>query len=225
MTTAIIVGAGRGERMGANTDKTFLSLGPRPLVAYSMMAFEACPEIRQIVLVVRRDRIEAAKNMAQMFGISKLRAVVAGGAHRQDSVRKGLAELPPETRYVTIHDAARPLVTPNLISETVKCAHQHGSGVAGRRMVDTVKLVEKAPIISRTVDRDQLWTVQTPQTFRLDLLLQAYTRLAETGAVVTDDAAALEQIGVPVRLVEWAPVNLKVTIAEDLAVAAALLRI
>ena len=225
MTTAIIVGAGRGERMGANTDKAFLSLGPRPLVAYSMMAFEACTEIRQIVLVVRRDRIEAAKNMAQMFGISKLRAVVAGGAHRQDSVRKGLAELPPETRYVTIHDAARPLVTPNLISETVKCAHQHGSGVAGRRMVDTVKLVEKAPIISRTVDRDQLWTVQTPQTFRLDLLLQAYTRLAETGAVVTDDAAALEQIGVPVRLVEWAPVNLKVTIAEDLAVAAALLRI
>ena len=225
MTTAIIVGAGRGERMGANTDKAFLSLGPRPLVAYSMMAFEACTEIRQIVLVVRRDRIEAAKNMAQMFGISKLRAVVAGGAHRQDSVRKGLAELPPETRYVTIHDAARPLVTPNLISETVKCAHQHGSGVAGRRMVDTVKLVEKAPVVSRTVDRDQLWTVQTPQTFRLDLLRQAYARLAETGAVVTDDAAALEQIGVPVRLVEWAPVNLKVTIAEDLAVAAALLRI
>lgn len=225
MTTAIIVGAGRGERMGANTDKAFLSLGPRPLVAYSMVAFEACPEIRQIVLVVRRDRIEAAKNMAQMFGISKLRAVVAGGAHRQDSVRKGLAELPPETRYVSIHDAARPLVTPALISETVKCAHQHGSGVAGRRMVDTVKLVEKAPVISRTVDRDQLWTVQTPQTFRLDLLRQAYARLAETGAVVTDDAAALEQIGAPVRLVEWAPVNLKVTIAEDLAVAAALLRI
>jgi 2-C-methyl-D-erythritol 4-phosphate cytidylyltransferase len=211
--------------MGANTDKAFLSLGPRPLVAYSMVAFEACPEIRQIVLVVRRDRIEAAKNMAQMFGISKLRAVVAGGAHRQDSVRKGLAELPPETRYVSIHDAARPLVTPALISETVKCAHQHGSGVAGRRMVDTVKLVEKAPVISRTVDRAPLWTVQTPQTFRLDLLRQAYARLAETGAVVTDDAAALEQIGVPVRLVEWAPVNLKVTIAEDLAVAAALLRI
>ena len=225
MTTAIIVGAGRGERMGANTDKAFLSLGPRPLVAYSMMAFEACPEIRQIVLVVRRDRIEAAKNMAQMFGISKLRTVVAGGAHRQDSVRKGLAELPPETRYVTIHDAARPLVTPALISETVRCAHKHGSGVAGRRMVDTVKLVEKAPVVSRTVDRDQLWTVQTPQTFRLDLLRQAYARLAETGAVVTDDAAALEQIGASVRLVEWAPVNLKVTIAEDLAVAAALLRI
>jgi len=211
--------------MGANTDKAFLSLGPRPLVAYSMMAFEACPEIRQIVLVVRRDRIEAAKNMAQMFGISKLRAVVAGGAQRQDSVRNGLAELPPETRYVAIHDAARPLVTPALISETVRCAHKHGSGVAGRRMVDTVKLVEKAPVVSRTVDRDQLWTVQTPQTFRLDLLRQAYARLAETGAVVTDDAAALEQIGAPVRLVEWAPVNLKVTIAEDLAVAAALLRI
>ncbi len=225
MTTAIIVGAGRGERMGANYDKAFLSLGPRPLVAYSMMAFEACPDIRQIVLVVRRDRLEAAKNMAQMFGISKLRAVVAGGAQRQDSVRNGLAELPPETRYVAIHDAARPLVTPALISETVKCARKHGTGVAGRRVVDTVKLVEKAPVVSRTVDRDQLWTVQTPQTFSLDLLRQAYARLEETREVVTDDAAALERIGVAVRLVEWAPVNLKVTVPEDLAVAAALLRI
>ena len=225
MTTAIIVGAGRGERMGANYDKAFLSLGPRPLVAYSMMAFEACPDIRQIVLVVRRDRLEAAKNMAQMFGISKLRAVVAGGAQRQDSVRNGLAELPPETRYVAIHDAARPLVTPALISETVKCARKHGTGVAGRRIVDTVKLVEKAPVVSRTVDRDQLWTVQTPQTFSLDLLRQAYARLEETREVVTDDAAALERIGVAVRLVEWAPVNLKVTVPEDLAVAAALLRI
>ena len=225
MTTAIIVGAGRGERMGANYDKAFLSLGPRPLVAYSMMAFEACPDIRQIVLVVRRDRLEAAKNMAQMFGISKLRAVVAGGAQRQDSVRNGLSELPPETRYVAIHDAARPLVTPALISETVKCARKHGTGVAGRRVVDTVKLVEKAPVVSRTVDRDQLWTVQTPQTFSLDLLRQAYARLEETREVVTDDAAALERIGVAVRLVEWAPVNLKVTVPEDLAVAAALLRI
>lgn len=225
MTTAIIVGAGRGERMGSNYDKAFLSLGPRPLVAYSMMAFEACPEIRQIVLVVRRERLEAAKNMAQMFGISKLRAVVAGGAHRQDSVRNGLAALPPETRYVAIHDAARPLVTPALISETIKCAHKHGTGVAGRRIVDTVKLVEKAPVVSRTVDRDHLWTVQTPQTFRLDLLQQAYARLEETREVVTDDAAALELAGVPVRLVEWSSVNLKVTVPEDLAVAALLLRI
>ena len=195
------------------------------MVAYSLMAFEACPDIQQIVLVVRRERVDAARNMALMFGISKLREVVVGGTQRQHSVRNGLQVLAPEVRMVAIHDAARPLVTPALISETVKCARKHGTGVAGRRIVDTVKLVEKAPVVSRTVDRDQLWTVQTPQTFSLDLLRQAYARLEETREVVTDDAAALERIGVAVRLVEWAPVNLKVTVPEDLAVAAALLRI
>jgi 2-C-methyl-D-erythritol 4-phosphate cytidylyltransferase len=225
MTTAIIVGAGRGERMGSNYDKAFLSIGPRPMVAYSMMAFEACPGIRHIILVVRRERLKAAKNMSQMFGVSKLRAIVAGGTHRQDSVSRGLAELPPETRYVTIHDAARPLVTPALISATIQCARKYGAGVAGRRIVDTVKRVEKANVVSQTVERDKLWTVQTPQTFRLDLLQQAYSQLKASKEIVTDDAAALERIGVPVRLVEWAPVNLKVTIAEDLAIAATLLRI
>ncbi|MGI6100658.1 MAG: 2-C-methyl-D-erythritol 4-phosphate cytidylyltransferase [Lentisphaerae bacterium] len=225
MTTAIIVGAGRGKRMGANFDKAFLSLGPRPLVAYSLMAYESCRDVRQIVLVVRRNRIEAAKSMALMFGISKLRAVVAGGTKRQDSVRKGLEALPPETRYVSIHDAARPLVTPELISETIKSAQKYGSGVAGRRIVDTVKLVEKTTVVSRTIDRSQLWTVQTPQTFQLELIQKAYEHLAETGADVTDDAAALEEIGETVRLVEWPHANLKVTVPEDLTVAASLLRI
>jgi 2-C-methyl-D-erythritol 4-phosphate cytidylyltransferase len=225
MTAAIIVAAGRGERMGANYDKAFLSIGPRPMVAYSMMAFEACPDIQQIILVVRRERLDAAKNMAQMFGISKLRQIVVGGSHRQDSVRNGLAALSSETRIVSIHDAARPLVTAALISETVKSAQKYGSGVAGRHVVDTVKLVEKGTTVSKTVDRSKLWTVQTPQTFRIDLLTRAYAKLAETEQVVTDDAAALELIGEPVRLVEWAPLNLKVTVAEDLTIASTLLRI
>lgn len=225
MTAAIIVAAGRGERMGANYDKAFLSIGPRPMVAYSMMAFEACPDIQQIILVVRRERLDAAKNMAQMFGISKLRQIVVGGAHRQDSVRNGLAALSSETRFVSIHDAARPLVTAALISETVKSAQKFGSGVAGHHVVDTVKLVEKGTTVSKTVDRSKLWTVQTPQTFRIDLLTRAYAKLAETQQVVTDDAAALELIDEPVRLVEWAPLNLKVTVAEDLTIASTLLRI
>lgn len=225
MTAAIIVAAGRGERMGANYDKAFLSIGPRPMVAYSMMAYEACPDIQQIILVVRRERLDAAKNMAQMFGISKLRQIVVGGSHRQDSVRNGLAALSSETRIVSIHDAARPLVTAALISETVKSAQKYGSGVAGRHVVDTVKLVEKGTTVSKTVDRSKLWTVQTPQTFRIDLLTRAYAKLAETEQVVTDDAAALELIGEPVRLVEWAPLNLKVTVAEDLTIASTLLRI
>ncbi|NLF21988.1 MAG: 2-C-methyl-D-erythritol 4-phosphate cytidylyltransferase [Lentisphaerae bacterium] len=225
MTAAIIVAAGRGERMGANYDKAFLSIGPRPMVAYSMMAFESCADIQQIILVVRRERIDAAKGMAQMFGISKLQQIVAGGAHRQDSVRNGLEVLPPEVQTVSIHDAARPLVTAALISETVRSALKHGSGVAAHRMVDTVKLAEKGTVVSRTVDRAKLWTVQTPQTFSVPLIRQAYARLKETGQQVTDDAAAVELIGEPVRLVEWAPLNLKVTVSEDLTTAALLLRI
>ena len=225
MTAAIIVAAGRGERMGANYDKAFLNIGPRPMVAYSMMAFEACTDIQQIVLVVRRERLEAAKGMAQMFGISKLYRIVVGGVHRQDSVRKGLEALSAETTHVAIHDAARPLVTPALISETIKSAQKYGSGVAAHRVVDTVKSGEKASMVSATIDRSKLWMVQTPQTFRVELLKLAYAQLAETKEVVTDDAAALERIGEPVRLVEWAPMNLKVTVSEDLTTAAMLLRI
>lgn len=211
--------------MGSNYDKAFLNIGPRPMVAYSMMAFEACAEIGQIVLVVRRERLEAARSMAQMFGISKLRHVVTGGTRRQDSVARGLAALPEEAHHVAVHDAARPLVTPALISATVASALKHGSGVAAQRVTDTVKLAERGAVVTRTVDRSMLWLVQTPQTFRRDLLERAYAKLNETNETVTDDAAAVELLGEPVRLVEWAAPNLKVTVAEHLAVAATLLRI
>jgi 2-C-methyl-D-erythritol 4-phosphate cytidylyltransferase len=225
MTSAIIVAAGRSERMGANLDKAFLSLGPRPVVAYSLMAFESCPDIDQIVLVVRRDRLAAAKGMAQMFGISKLRQIVAGGARRQDSVRNGLAALAPETRCVAVHDAARPLVTPELISATVQSALKHGSGVAATRLVDTIKRVERGTVVAGTMDRSKLWAVQTPQTFLIELLRRAYDMLAEKGETVTDESAAVEMLGEPVRLVEWQRPNIKITVAEDLPVAAAILRI
>ncbi len=225
MTAAIIVAAGRGERMGANLDKAFLSLGPRPVVAYAMMAFESCPDIQDIVLVVRREQMAAAKGMTQMFGISKLRRIVAGGKRRQDSVSNGLAALAPETRFVAIHDAARPLVTPALISATVRSAMKHGSGVAAKRLVDTIKYVEKGFVVARTMDRTKLWSVQTPQTFKTELLRQAYAALADKGETVTDDAAAVELLGEKVRLVEWEQPNLKITVADDLRVAAAILRI
>ena len=225
MTTAIIVAAGRGQRMGAKLDKAFLSLGSRPVVAYSLMAFEQCVDIQEIVLVVRREQVAAAKGMTRMFGISKMRQIVAGGQRRQDSVNNGLAVLAPETRIVAIHDAARPLVTPDLISETIRSARKNGSGVAAARLVDTIKYVERGLTVQHTVDRSKLWAVQTPQTFKIDLLRRAYEGLVESNETVTDDAAAVERLGEPVRLVENEKPNLKITIAEDLRVAAAILRI
>ena len=225
MNTVILVAAGKSERMGANTDKAFLSLGPRPVLAWSLLAFEQCSEIDQIVLVVRKEQVLAAKSVAQMFGISKLRDVVAGGARRQDSVQNGMKAMDPDTRIVIVHDGARPCVTSELIVETIKGAKRNGCGIAASRVWDTIKYVERGATVDHTVDRAKLWAVQTPQAFKVDLLNRAYRAVEEKKATVTDEAGAVELIGEPVRLVEWPRTNIKITTAEDLPLAAAVLKI
>ncbi len=225
MNTVILVAAGKSTRMGSNTDKAFLSLGSRPVIAWSLLAFEQCTAIDQIVLVVRKDQILAAKSVAQMFGISKLREVVAGGSRRQDSVMNGMREMAPETRMVVVHDGARPCVTPELIEATIKSAKRNGCGIAASRVWDTIKYVERGLTVDRTVDRSKLWAVQTPQAFKVELLQRAYAAVEEQKAVITDEASAVELIGEPVRLVEWTRHNIKITTAEDLPLAAAVLKI
>jgi 2-C-methyl-D-erythritol 4-phosphate cytidylyltransferase len=225
MNSAIIVAAGKSERMGAGTDKAFLSLGARPVLAWSLLAFEKCPEIDQIVMVVRKEQLLATRGLVKMFGISKLREVVAGGARRQDSVWKGIEALDPETRIVAVHDGARPCITSDLICETIRSAKRVGSGVAACRVVDTIKVVEHGCTVDHTLDRDKLWAVQTPQTFKFDLLRKAYAKVADRGATVSDEASAVELLGEPVRLVEWPAANPKITTPEDLPIAAAVLRI
>ena len=201
MNTVILVAAGKSTRMGSNTDKAFLSLGSRPVIAWSLLAFEQCTAIDQIVLVVRKDQILAAKSVAQMFGISKLREVVAGGSRRQDSVVNGMREMAPETRIVVVHDGARPCVTPELIEATIKTAKRNGCGIAASRVWDTIKYVERGLTVDRTIDRAKLWAVQTPQAFKVELLQRAYEAVEEQKAVITDEASAVELIGEPVRLV------------------------
>jgi 2-C-methyl-D-erythritol 4-phosphate cytidylyltransferase len=225
MNSAIIVAAGKSERMGAGTDKAFLSLGPRPVLAWSLLAFEQCHDIDQIVLVVRKDQILAARGVVQMFGVSKIRDVIAGGVRRQDSVWNGLEALDPDTRFVAVHDAARPCITSDLISETIRSAKRSGSGVAASRVVDTIKFVERGNTVDHTLERDKLWAVQTPQTFKIELLRKAYAELIKRGVVVTDEAAAVELIGQPVKLVEWPKTNIKITTVEDIPIASAVLRI
>ena len=221
MVTAIIVAAGKSERMGAGTDKAFLNLGPKPVVAWSLLAFEHCADIDQIVLVVRKEQVVAAKAVARMFGISKVVAVVPGGSRRQDSVVNGLNALDVDTRLVVVHDGARPCVTPETISETVKLARRSGAAVAGSRIWDSVKLVEKGTSVTRTEDRSKLWAVQTPQAFDVRLLKRAYAAVAERKLEVTDDASAVEQLGETVKIYETEKPNFKITTVEDLQMAAA----
>jgi len=220
MVTAIIVAAGKSERMGAGTDKAFLNLGPKPVVAWSLLAFERCADVDQIVLAVRKDQLIAAKALGRMFGISKLRAIVPGGKERQDSVQACMKEMDSDTRVVVVHDGARPCVTPDTISEVVKLARRSGAAVVGRRIFDTVKYVEKGTTVTRTEDRSKLWAVQTPQAFQASLLRRAYSALA-AGATVTDDASAVEALGEPVKIYETNKPNLKITTVDDLQIAAA----
>ena len=222
MTTAIIVAAGKSERMGPGTDKAFLSLVNKPVVAWSLMAFEKCPDVDRIVLVVRKDQQLAAKAVCQMFGISKLDKIVAGGNKRQDSVLAGFAACDVDTRTVVIHDGARPLVTSEMISEVVKLGARTGGATVGRRMIDTVKVVEKGTTVERTVPREKLWQVQTPQAFQFRVLRDAYKALGKNE--VTDDCQAVELNGGTVKIFESNKPNLKITTPEDLQVAAALLK-
>ena len=225
MVTAIIVAAGKSERMGAGTDKAFLNLGSRPVVSWSLLAFEKCAAIDQIVLVVRKDQIMAAKALARMFGIAKLHAIVPGGKERQDSVMAGLKAMDSDTRYVVVHDGARPCIKSDVIAEVVKQARRSGAAVVGRRIWDTVKFVEKGTQIDHTEDRTKLWTVQTPQAFAVQTLKKAYESLSAAKESVTDDSAAVERLGEAVKIVESNAVNIKITTVDDLQVAAAALNI
>ena len=220
MTNAIIVAAGKSERMGTGTDKAFLSLGNRPVVAWSLIAFEKCPDIDRIILVVRKEQQLAAKAVAKMFGISKLVAVVPGGNKRQESVQAGLAVCDVDTRFVVVHDGARPCVTPEVISEVVKLAKRVGAATVGRRMTDTVKRVEKGTLVSATEEREKLWAVQTPQAFNFRVLQNAYKSLGKND--VTDDCQAVELSGEAVRIYENREPNFKITTVEDLQIASAL---
>lgn len=225
MNAGIIVAAGKSERMGPLVDKAFLSLGTKPVLAYSLQAYEKCPEIDMVILVVRKDRIEAAHGVCQIFGCSKVQQIVAGGASRQVSVARGLSEIPEEVDIVSIHDGARPLVTPILISDTIKVAKRYGAGVTASKVTDTIKLVEKGTTVSKTIDRTHLWAAQTPQSFNRELLLKAYATVKKKHLTVTDDAAAVELVSKKVHLVSTTLPNVKVTTPDDLTVAAALLKL
>lgn len=225
MNFGVIVAAGKSTRMGPKADKAFLSLGTKPVLAYSVLAFEKCRDIAGIILVVRKDRVEAARGMVQMFGCAKVKRVVAGGGKRQVSVCNGLAQLSEDVKVVAVHDGARPCVTPDLISQTIKAARRYGSGVAGVKITDTVKYVNRGVTVSKTVDREKLWAVQTPQTFRLDLLRKAFDAVGKKGVTVTDEASAVELVSKEVRLVPAVLSNIKIATPDDLVLAAALLKI
>ena len=224
MTTAIVVAAGKASRMG-DVDKAFLTLGSRPVVAHTLAAFERCPDVTEVVLVVRKDQLSAADSAVRMFGLRKVRRIVPGGATRLASVRAGIAAANPDTTYFAVHDGARPAVPVALIRDCVASARKFGSGVAAAKITDTVKSVTRAGAIEKTLDRDPLWAAQTPQVFRADLLRKALEGVDDKDPAITDESSAVERLGGTVRIVESKEPNPKITYPGDVGIVARLLGI
>ena len=216
MTSAIMVAAGRGTRMGPNVDKLFLELAGKPVVVHTWKRLDLCECINEIVLVIRDGMQPAFTELADKFGLRKKYRLVAGGAERQDSVWNGIDAVAAGTEIVAIQDAARPCTSTALITETVRAAQESGAAVAAQPVTDTIKESADGKFVLRTVDRSRLWSVQTPQTFRLELIRDALAEVRRRRLTVTDDTAACELIGHPVRLVPSVEPNPKVTQPEDL---------
>ena len=226
MLTAIIVAAGSSQRMGF--DKLFADLGGRPVVAWSVAAFQACAAVDGIVLVTRPEKETVFRELARSEGWTKLRAVLPGGAQRHLSVWNGLQTLAAEGggtagRYVAVHDGARPLVTPDLITRCLDLAQTAGAACCAAPVTDTLKRADALGRIASSVDRTNLWAMQTPQTFAAEALVRAYRAVMDTGEAVTDETSALERIGQPVALLNGGDFNLKITYPQDLELARHLL--
>jgi 2-C-methyl-D-erythritol 4-phosphate cytidylyltransferase len=215
-TAAVIVAAGKGTRMGPNVDKLFLEIAGKPVVVHTWQKFGSAKCIDEIILVVRDGMQSAFEELAEQFHLAKKFHIVAGGKERQDSVWNGIEAVSDGTEIVAIQDAARPCTTEQLIEATIAAARETGAAVAAQPVTDTIKESADGKIVDRTPDRSKLWAVQTPQTFRLEIIRRALSEVRKKNLLVTDDTAACELIGQPVRLVASAQPNPKVTRPEDL---------
>src|SRR5688572_17195955 len=224
MTSAIIVAAGQGTRMGPNIDKLFLEVSGAPVVAHTWERLDETESIDEIVLVIRDGMKSAFEELAATLELQKPYRFAIGGKERQDSVWNGLQAVSPSASIVAIQDGARPCTPAELIEATIDAARETGAAVAAQHVTDTIKQSDDGKIIARHLDRSRLWAVQTPQTFRVDVIRKALAAVREKGLLVTDDTAACEWIGQPVRLVESTKPNPKVTVPADLHYIELLLR-
>ncbi|MCA0758381.1 2-C-methyl-D-erythritol 4-phosphate cytidylyltransferase [Paenibacillus sp. N4] len=210
----VIVAAGRGTRMGTKESKQYLRLGDKPILVHTLELFQSMDTVKEIVLVTGSGDLDRCGEWVRQYGLTKVSSVVAGGKERQDSVLCGLKALSAE--WVMVHDGVRPLVTADAVRVCCERAEQSGAAVLAVPVKDTIKQVNEAGVIQSTPDRRSLWAIQTPQAFRRALLLEALERALAEGFMGTDDAMAVERLGVPVTVAEGEYTNIKITTPEDL---------
>ena len=220
MLAAIIVAAGSSRRIGF--DKLSAAIAGRTVLEHSLRAFLDSPSVEQIILVVRRDNVDAlSKRLAQN---EKKVNVVAGGTERQNSVEAGIAALKPAASFVAVHDAARPLITPAQIESVYAAAREHGAASLAEPVADTLKRADAVGFVTESVDRRSVYAMQTPQVFARNLLQEAYAAVGASKTLVTDEVSAVELLGRRVALVQPNDCNFKVTYPRDLELAEMILK-
>lgn len=224
MVTAIFPAAGQGRRMELGVNKVFLELCGKPILLHTLQAFSACAAIDDMIVIVAPDEVPVVEALLENATGLKPYKVAAGGKERQYSIAGALQMLSPRAEVVLVHDGARPLADAPLIERVIEAARRDGAAVAGVPEKNTIKVVDAAGRIVSTPDRRLLWSIQTPQGFRRDVLLEAYARAQAEGFLGTDDASLVERLGTEVKVVMGAYNNLKITTPEDMVVAEAFVR-
>ena len=228
-STAIVLAAGQGKRMGTKVQKQFLDLCGKPVLWYSLQAFETSAWVDEMILVTGEDLISYCKEeIVEKYGFRKVQAVVAGGTERYHSVYQGLQAISDvEQRIVFIHDGARPFLTEEMIERAYRETLEHGACVVGMPVKDTIKIADENGFIRETPKRSLVWQIQTPQVFDAELIVPTYRQVIEReqellakGVQITDDAMVVETMCAhPVKLVQGSYENMKLTTPEDLKVA------
>lgn len=222
-TAVIIVAAGKGRRMGGEVDKQFLLLGTKEILAHTVQRFVDFSGIDEIVLVTGAQSCKDVAEMAVQYNWKKIRAVVAGGRERQDSVKCGIQALSADCEIVLIHDGVRPFISQEVIARCIETATATGACVAGVPAKDTIKICDASGRVQRTPPRDTLWQIQTPQAFRRAIITDAYEKAERAGFIGTDDASVAEFAGAAVQVVLGSYKNIKITTREDLLMASSFL--
>lgn len=215
--SVIIVAAGSGKRMKSTIAKQYIELKGRTILSYTVETFEKSDNIDEIILVTSQEAIDfVTKNIVNKYQFTKVKAVVAGGAERQDSVYNGLKKVSKDTDIVLIHDGVRPFVNDSYITKLESIAMEFGACVLGAPVKDTIKICDSEGYIVDTPNRSTLWLAQTPQCFKYDVIINAYEKAYKEGYTGTDDSVLVEKTGVKVKMVEGDYNNIKITTPEDL---------
>lgn len=221
--SAVVVAAGRGTRMNMDINKQYIEISGMPVLARTLQVFEDCDFIDEIVVVVSpQDILYCKQNIIDAYGLEKVKSLVSGGSERQTSVYNGLKEVDMHCDIVLIHDGARPFISRGSILDSVRSAFEFGAACVAVPAKDTVKVCDQEGFIKETLDRSALWMIQTPQTFRYDLIMRAHQKALEDGFNGTDDAVLMERLGYRTKLVMGSYYNIKITTQEDLIIAEAI---